>query len=508
MKDERLIKLVNRVKKLKLNIVTTMIYQVVSILSGFILPNFFLRYYGSEINGLISSITQFLSVISLCECGVGAVVQAALYKPIAENDEREVSRIYKSSTRFFNKISQLLLGYMIILIILFPMIINKSFSPVFTGILIIAITLSMLAQFYFAITYKLILNAAQLSYIQMIAGTITIVFNIVISVGLMKSGANIQCVKLVSSIIYLVQPLVYKKAVDKYYKIDKKIELEGEPLKQKWNGLAQHIATVILENTDVMVLTFFSTLSNVSIYAIYHLVTNGIKLIFTSVATSVKSLLGDMYARNESELLDCTFTKFEWIMHVSTTLIYGITLMLIIPFVKVYTNGVNDANYIQPLFGNLLCLAMAIQTIRLPYSQMVLAAGHFKQTQVSAIIEAILNLAISIIVVSKFGLIGVVVGTIVAVFYRTIYFVWYLSKHILQRKISTFIKQTLIDVFSVICIYFATGWIVLESTTYLSWIIMAVKVGAISLIIVMIISLIFSRENIFWVLEEVRKKRK
>lgn len=100
-----MIRLVNRMKKLKLNISTTMIYQIVSILSGFILPNFFLRYYGSEVNGLISSITQFLAVISLCECGVGAVVQAALYKPIAENNSKEISRIYISSSRFFNKIS-------------------------------------------------------------------------------------------------------------------------------------------------------------------------------------------------------------------------------------------------------------------------------------------------------------------------------------------------------------------------------------------------------------------
>lgn len=485
--------MLNRIKTLKLNIVTTMIYQIASILSGFILPNFFLRYYGSEVNGLISSITQFLSVISLCECGVGAVVQAALYKPIAENNAREISRIYKSSARFFNKISLLLMGYMLILIIIFPLIINKSFSSLFTGILIVAITLSLLAQYYFAITYKLILNAAQLSYIQMITGTVTILLNIAISVSLMEYGVGVQYVKLISASIYLIQPLIYKNAVDRYFKIDKRIELNGEPLKQKWNGLAQHIATVILENTDVMVLTFFSTLSNVSIYAVYHIVTNGIKLIFTSVATTIKSLLGDMYARNESELLNSTFAKFEWVTHVAVALIYGITAMLIVPFVKVYTDGVNDANYIQPLFGMLLCLAMAIQAIRLPYSQMVLAAGHFKQTQLSAIIEAVLNLSISIIVVARFGLIGVAIGTIIAVFYRTLYFVWYLSKYILNRKVSIFIKQILFDLVCVICIYFSTKWVKLGNISYLSWFIMAVKVGTISLVTVIMISLLFSR---------------
>ena len=122
--------------KLKLNMLTTIIYQIVSIVSGFILPRFFLRYYGSEVNGLVSSITQFLAVITLCECGVGAVVQTALFKPIAENDEKEISRIYKSSTKFFNKIAIILIVYTAVLVFAYPHIVNKSFDTLYTGVLL------------------------------------------------------------------------------------------------------------------------------------------------------------------------------------------------------------------------------------------------------------------------------------------------------------------------------------------------------------------------------------
>ena len=166
-----------RVQKLKLNMITTLIYQAVSIVSVFILPRYFLQYYGSEVNGLVSSITQFLAVISLCECGVGAVVQTALYKPIADNDEREISRIYKSSTNFFNKIAILLIIYTAVLLLLYPRLVDNSFDACYTGILIVAISISLLAQYYFAITDKLIINAAQLIYIQMIVGTISLVLN-------------------------------------------------------------------------------------------------------------------------------------------------------------------------------------------------------------------------------------------------------------------------------------------------------------------------------------------
>ena len=80
-----------------LNSGTSLLYQLVKLLCGFILPRMFLQYYGSAVNGLVSSITQFLGFITLAECGVGAVVQSALYKPLADKDETEISKIIQIS---------------------------------------------------------------------------------------------------------------------------------------------------------------------------------------------------------------------------------------------------------------------------------------------------------------------------------------------------------------------------------------------------------------------------
>ena len=47
--------------------------------------------------------------------------------------------------------------------------------------------------------------------------------------------------KLASAGIFVLQPLVYKYAVDHRFNIDRNIVLNEEPIKQKWNGLAQHL---------------------------------------------------------------------------------------------------------------------------------------------------------------------------------------------------------------------------------------------------------------------------
>ena len=91
----------NRTQKLKLNTVTSLVNQIVLIICGFIVPVLILHAFGSAVNGLVNSITQFLGFISLLELGVGAVVQSALYKPLADKDNASVSRIYVSANRFF-----------------------------------------------------------------------------------------------------------------------------------------------------------------------------------------------------------------------------------------------------------------------------------------------------------------------------------------------------------------------------------------------------------------------
>ena len=66
-------------KKLIKNTYTAIIYQVATLICGFILPRLILGNFGSEVNGLVNSITQFLQVIQFLELGVGAVVRTSLY---------------------------------------------------------------------------------------------------------------------------------------------------------------------------------------------------------------------------------------------------------------------------------------------------------------------------------------------------------------------------------------------------------------------------------------------
>lgn len=496
----------NRRKKLYLNTVTALLNQVITLICGFILPRYLLAYFGSDVNGLVTSMTRFLSVISFLELGIGPVIQSNLYKPLADNDTDMISKIVVSAERFYRRIAYIFLVYIVVLLFVFPSI-NTEYDFWFTASLLVIISISTFAQYYFGITYQVFLNSDQKVYVHTIVQIITTILNTVISVVLIEFGCGIHVVKLTSAIVFVARPLVQNIYVKKYYNINREIIYTEEPIKQKWNGFAQHLASVVLEETDVVLLTFFSTYQSVSIYSVYLLVVSGINKLVMTVVSGLESFWGNMLAKKEYDLLNKTFESFEALIHAGVTFLFISAGILIAPFVSVYVKGLEDAAmYYLPLFGILLTLAYGMRCLRVPYFQIIKAAGHYKETQNGAFISMIINIIISVVLVFKYQLVGVAMGTLVAMIYHTIYFAWYLRKNILNRPLHHFVKHMFIDIFIGILSFIATSWLTMNSVTYGAWIMYAVKVAGIVSVITLILNVTVYRNEFTYLLKKIAQK--
>ena len=495
-----------REKKLVYNTIASLVYQVSVLLCGLVLPRVILVAFGTEVNGLVNSINQFLGIISFLDLGVGAVIQSSLYKPLAEKDNVGISKIVASGGKFFRRIAYILLGYIAVLIMVYPFINSGDFDVGYTALLILSMSISSFAQYYFGVVDRLLLTADQRGYIQYNAQTITLILNTIACIVLISLGGSIQLVKLTTSLIFLFRPILLRIYVNKHFSINRKIKYKGEPIKQKWNGMAQHISTVVLDGTDTIVLTLFSTLANVSIYSVYHMVVYNVKNLFFSLTNGVKSLMGELWARGEVKQISFFFRKVQWVLHTGTVYIFGCCGLLIIPFIQVYTNGIIDADYYQPLFAVLLTLANAAHCLRLPYHIMILAAGDFKNTQRCYIIATVVNIVVSIVLVFLWGLIGVAIGTLIAMVYQTVWMAIYNSKHLIKGEIKSFVKQIIVDAITVVLLWAATMWIDMISVSYLSWFIMALEVAGIGLLVVAVVNLLFYRDQISDVCKYLKRK--
>ena len=138
-----------RSKKAVKNIITSLLQQVVTVICGLIVPRAIIGSFGSSVNGLVSSITQFLGYITLLEAGIGPVIKSALYKPIAKKDKTQIEKILKASQRFFRVISGIFIIYLIVLCFVYPLIVSTEFETGYTISLIIIIAISTFAEYLF-----------------------------------------------------------------------------------------------------------------------------------------------------------------------------------------------------------------------------------------------------------------------------------------------------------------------------------------------------------------------
>lgn len=496
-----------RGKKALKNVISTLIFQIISIIAGFIVPSLIIRTYGSSVNGLVASITQFLAYITLLESGISPVIKATLYKPIAKKNKQEIENILKSSEKFFRTIAYIFVAYIIVLCIIYPTVVNKEFDYIFSLSLILIISLSTFFEYYFGITYRVYLQAVQKTYVISNIQILTIILNTILVVVLATNNASIQLVKLGSALVYVLKPILQNIYVKKVYNLNLKNAQKGYKLKQKWDGLAQHIASVIHNNTDVAVLTICSNVKEVSVYSVYILITSGVKRISESLVNSISALFGDMLARDEKKLLNNIFSIYELIYFSIITIIFSCTLLLIVPFVQVYTRGVEDVDYYRPIFAYIMVFAEFFCMIRLPYINITYAAGHFKETRNGAWVEAIANIVISLALVGKLGIIGVALGTFVAMLIRAIEFIYHSNKYILERNSKgTYFRCLIIglEMMTIVLIFKIMPNFVIDS--FIAWIKYAILVTIISIIIVLPCNIIIYRNDAKRFLEILKNK--
>lgn len=444
----------------KKNAITSLIFQAVTIIQGIVLPRLILVAFGSDVNGLISSITQFLSFISLLEGGLGAVVLAELYFPIEIGDKTKIKQILFASQKFFNKLAIIFIIYTCILSAVYPIFISKGFSFKYVASMVFILSLSILAQYLFSITYRLYLQANQKLYIVNLISAASIAMNTVLAAIIIYLYPNIHIVKLISGIIYLVQPVFLRRYVEKEFILPERkiINTWKEPkniLGNKWSGFSQNLAHFINMNTDVALITIFCALNDVSVYTIYLLAINALRSIISSMENSYQSALGKYIAEGNHPKLENNFEKIESIFCFISTVCFMTCLLLINAFVGIYTTGIKDANYYQPIFAWIIVVANLVYVLREPYRLLILAAGHFKETNFGSIAEAVLNLVISICLIKKYGLIGVAIGTLVAITYRMLYFVWYLKRNIINREY----KKYFVEGFCVTCLLIVNSYV-------------------------------------------------
>lgn len=499
-----------RTKKALYNIVAQMNYVIVAMVCGLILPRFILAAFGSSYNGMISSITQFLDYISILTLGISGSTRVAIYKANASGGIREVSAVLKATERYMRKVAIAFVAYMLALTIIYPYIVRNEFSWAESASLVVIIGIGTFAEYFFGITYKTFLMANQSMYIYNVIQIFSKIANTIVSILLIKAGQSLQIVKLGSTICFAATPIALNYIVKKKYNIISNIEPDKSALKQRGDAMAHSIANCIHQYTDVFLLTLFTSPQLVSVYSVYTLILGSLKKLQNVFTSGLEGAYGDLWAKGEIKKFEENFNTFEYLIFSFVSVVFSCAAVLILPFIKIYTKGVNDTEYILPVFAGLSIIAYAVFCLRAPYLTAVQAAGKYKETRNGAFVEAGLNFTISFISVFKFGLIGVTLGTLAANVFRTIQYAVFISQKMLpHRSIWEFIKRCVWLLANVVIIYVVLQIIPHGSIlSWSKWITTGICDFVIAMTVTGIMSIVFYRKDLFRSFKVVKRMMK
>lgn len=502
----------SRIKNATLNIFFSLLLQLVTCVRGLILPGIIIPAYGSDINGLVSSISQFLTYISLLEAGVGSIFRASLYKPLANGDMDKVSGIINEQKHFYRKIGMIFVLYVVALCFIYPMIAKTDTSQPYVISLLLILGVSTFTEYFFSLPYTSLLSADQLVRITYIVSIIYTLVNVLVSLICVSLKADIRTIYLSMSVIGLLRPLFYTIYVRKHYHLNKEAKPDKVAMAQRTNGMVHHFAYYIHTNTDSAILTIFLGTAMVSVYNVYGAIIFGVEKIITSVSSGASASIGNLIAIGDQKSIKKATDVFELVQGGIATVVYTITAILLIPFIRLYTANMTDVSYLHPTFGYMLILAELIYCFRCIYSTISTSANKFKETQLGAVLECAVNLIISLalVLIAKLGLLGVAIGTVLGMFVRYIFEVFFLSRNIICRPVWKAMKMLTtsasVCALSILICHILIDYSAIE--TYGSWVCYAIATTLITGSVAVVIYLALYHETAMSILHRILRRVK
>ena len=496
----------SRTEKFFKNSITTALYQIVVMIAGFITPRIMLSYYGSEINGLVTSVSQFISYFNLVEAGLASAAAYALYKPLAEKDNGEISAIVSASRRFYNISGGLFFALTIILSLIYPIFVKAdALSPTLVALLVLVIGASGALEFLTMSRYRVLLSADQRTYILSLATIAAVVINTAVIAVLSSFGANIVLVRLVAlSSVFLRSGILMLYVKKNYKSVDYYAKPNNKALSKRWDALILQILGTIQVGAPVVIATACCSLELVSVYTVFYMVINGINGILSIFQSGLAAAFGEVIAKDEKETLKQSFTDFEYTYHILVSVIYSITGIMLISFVKIYTSGINDANYNVPIFGFLFVLSGILYNIKTPQSMLINSAGLYKETRVQTIIQGAIMVVGGFALAPFWGLEGIIIASCLSNLYRCIDLCFFIPKNVTGLPKRNSLISMLITTLTSVLLILSFGKIFeIQAENYIEWVLWAVLAGIYSLVGTVLVFALYSPKGMKRVLERM-----
>ena len=501
------------------NSVSTAMYQLTAMFMGFVTPRLMMRFYGSQVNGLVVSVLEFLTYFRLVEAGLASASIFSLYKPLADRDHHSISAIVTAARRYYHTVGFIFAGITVVFSAIYPLFVPiETMSPFSVMLLIMAMGISSSLEFFTLARYRVLLMADQRTFMVSLASMVTLVISTVLIIVCSYLRVDVIIMRFFASATIVLRSAILSAYVKKHYPAVTSFypKPNKEALSRRWDAMYHQCAEAFQQGAGIMLTTVITRdAAMVSVYGAYHMVTVGLLGILKMTTTGIASGFGNLLMSGEERLFHAAYRDYEYLYLAITTALFACAAVLIVPFVVLYTSHIKDANYFVPLIGMMIVIEAITHHGTIPMESMIFASGKFRETRhhcTAQLVSAVLlGLGLGIWGMqtsAPMAVCGILGGIILSNILRILLYIGFVPKHIpclsARKSVARLVRMLAEAAVIAVPTLFIFPLDPLRVDSYLKWFAVAVPLLLYALALTVAFGWLFERESLLSLIGRAR----
>lgn len=390
--------------------------QFLTMLLTFVGRMVFIRYLSAAYLGVNGLFTDILSILNFAELGIGTAMIYSMYEPAACNDEQKLARLMNLYKWMYRAVAASVMLFGLILMPFLPYLIKGGEGIEHIRLIYMMYVVNSASSYL--LNYKnSIYQAYQKSYIRAAWALFFDVIRVAVQIVVLVLTRNFILYLLVQLIAQFMPNIIISAKADKDYPYLK--HCTELPDKEERNDILKNIgamsihklATVIVNNTDSLLMSSFIGLTAVGIYSNYRMVIINVQNVIVKLLSAFTGSVGNLSASEEPAKVYRIYREMDFMFFVMNAYFAAGMFILINPFIAIFFGEEYCFSTVTVALIITSFFITGLRRVNLTFRE---GMGLFWNDRYKAVAESIINLVVSLLLVKPFGIAGIVGGTIVS----------------------------------------------------------------------------------------------
>lgn len=415
-------------------------------LLGFVFVKFILTYFGSDFNGLNSTASQLVTILMLLEGGFTVATNVAMFRPYFAKDYDKVNAIISATRLTFRRIGITAFAVGVVICLCYSLVINTSLPRILAFFVFLMTILPVCFNFYYATKYRILLQAEQKEYVISAFTLLTSSLGYITNIIAMPLGCSMWFVRFVTMLFSLLNSLLIAIYVRRHFpEIRYDAEPDFEAIKGTKDVFAQKLTGVFYSTAPMVCITLTAGGTMLaSVYSIYNSVFVLLKSVLSSVIDAPRLSLGELASQGNRSAVWRVFDQYELIIEVLLLAFLSTASVIIMPFVTLYTAGVTDINYHQPIIAIMLVLITVLELLHIPSGHLMNMTGQFRISRNFQIIATgIMLVGFTLSLLCRWSVLGVLATVLLTASSLCVMEISYIHTRYFSHKLFAFLRSVI-----------------------------------------------------------------